>query len=95
MYMMSVISFIVLRKKQPSLERPYIVKNFSLVASLATITVLFFVYLYLPMGPSALVGVEWGMVLVWFVLGIILAALCREKYSAIDDSERDKRLMNT
>ncbi len=92
MYMMSVISFIILRKRLPDLARPYKIKRFKLTAFFALVTVLFFVYLYLPMGPSALAGVEWGMVLVWFIMGLVLAFYCRAKYKDISDADRDIKL---
>ena len=79
MYAMVVLSFIVLRKTQPDMNRPYKVKNAKLLGVLGVLVVAFFVYLYLPAGPSSLNGVEWGMVLAWFVLGILLFILCNRK----------------
>ena len=72
MYLMVVLAFILLRRNEPDLPRPYKIRNARLIGSLAVLVVGFFVYLYLPVGPSSLVGVEWAIVLGWFVLGIFL-----------------------
>lgn len=77
MYAMVVLSFIVLRVKEPNMKRPYRIKNGKLIGILAASVVVFFVYLYLPMGPSSLNGVEWFMVLLWFVLGFAIYGIYR------------------
>lgn len=79
MYGFSVLAFVALRKKQPQLERPYKVKYGKLLGTCAVLVVLFFLYLYLPFGPSSLDAVEWGMVLAWFVLGGLIVAMCLRK----------------
>jgi len=92
-YLMSVLAFIVLRKRQPNLNRPYKIKAFAPVAVLAVMTVIFFAYLYLPTGPSSLVGVEWCMVLAWFILGLLVAAYCKVKYRDVTDVQREELLV--
>lgn len=72
MYLMVVLSFIALRIKKPNLPRPYRIKNAKIIGSLACLVVGFFVYLYMPTGPSSLSLVEWVLVLGWFAIGIIL-----------------------
>ena len=69
-YLMVCISFIVLRKKEPEMKRPFratggmILGGFGVLASLGIAT------LYLPGMPAALVWPqEWLMVLAWFILG--------------------------
>lgn len=79
MYLMVVLSFIVLRVKQPDLPRPYAVKHPRVIGFLACLVVGFFVYLYLPTGPSSLSGIEWGMVLAWFSVGIGLYFFCKRR----------------
>ena len=79
MYLMVVLSFIVLRVKQPTLPRPYAVKHARVIGFLACLVVVFFVYLYLPTGPSSLSGIEWRMVLAWFSAGICLYFLCKRR----------------
>ena len=75
MYAMVVLSFVLLRRDQPDLKRPYKIANARFVGAMSVLVVLFFVYLYLPFDPSSLNKVEWGMVLGWFVAGILLSLL--------------------
>lgn len=79
MYAMVVYAFILLRKNQPDLNRPYKIKNAKFVGVGAVLVVIFFLYTYLPFGPSSLTGVEWGMVLGWFVGGFILSLFSKKK----------------
>lgn len=72
MYLTVVLSFIVLRVRQPNLARPYKIRHARAIGVLALIVVCFFIYLYLPVGPSSLAGEEWTIVLGWFGLGILL-----------------------
>lgn len=77
MYLMVVLSFIMLRVRQPDLPRPYAVRHPRVIGFFACLVVGFFVYLYLPIGPSSLSGIEWGMVLAWFFTGICLYFFCK------------------
>ncbi|MGB0838730.1 MAG: APC family permease [Chitinophagales bacterium] len=74
-YCFVAVSFIVLRKKEPHLERPYFVKNGLLVGYAAAIFCFLILLLFLPGSPAALQSIEWGIVVGWFVLGIVLYAL--------------------
>lgn len=78
MYAMVVIDFIVLRINKPELPRPFVVKNFKLVSVFSVIVVIFFIYLYLPMGPSSLSIVEWSIVLLWFATGTAISIICKK-----------------
>lgn len=73
-YFMVSLSFIVLRFKEPELERPFKVKKAGvLVGILAVVVALFMISLYLPIySPSPLKPIEWCLVGGWLVLGIIL-----------------------
>lgn len=72
-YFMVSLSFIILRKKEPELDRPFKIKGGSLVGAIAVIVALFFVSLYLPLySPTPLQPIEWSMVGGWIILGIIL-----------------------
>ena len=79
MYGMVVLSFILLRKNQSELERPYKIGNAKFVGIMSVLVVAFFVYLYLPFGPSSLSKVEWEMVLGWFIFGILLSLTVKKK----------------
>lgn len=72
-YFMVACSFLVLREKEPELERPFKVKGGRLVGVLAIGVAFFFLYLYLPLGsPSPLTEIEWFLAGGWIVLGVIL-----------------------
>ena len=72
-YFMVSLSFFILRKKEPTLERPFYTKGGPVVGVGALLVSLFFFWLYLPgLGsPSPLTGIEWGLCGGWIVLGII------------------------
>lgn len=73
-YFMVSFSFIILRKKEPDLARPFkINKAGMLVGVLAVVVALFMVSLYLPIySPTPLQPIEWCLVGGWLILGIIL-----------------------
>lgn len=69
-YLMVSISFVVLRKKEPNMPRPYKVKNGLLVGSIAILLCLGMFLIYLPGGPASLIWpYEWGIIISWIVLG--------------------------
>lgn len=88
-YFMVALSFLALRKSEPNLVRPYKVKNGTLVGVLAIGVAAFFLYLYLPIGPGALVWQEWLMVLGWIILGIVLYFMAQTKYANVSIQERE------
>jgi APA family basic amino acid/polyamine antiporter len=68
-----VLSFLILRYREPEMDRPYKVPGGKVVGGFALILTAFFIYLYLPTGPSALVWpYEWAIVFIWCLLGGIL-----------------------
>lgn len=78
-YAMVAWSFLVLRKKEPELERPYKVPFGKLTGSLALVLSIGLGLLYLPGSPSALVWPqEWGIVILWSILGAILYGFSRK-----------------
>lgn len=75
-YGMVALSFLVLRKKEPSLDRPYKVPYGIPVGILALVLSIGLGLLYLPGSPSALVWPqEWAIIIFWTVLGMILYGL--------------------
>jgi len=88
------LSFIFFRKKFADMDRPYKVKNAKLIGFLAVAVGLFFAYLYMPIGPSSLVLIEWVFVLVWFVLFALLSLWCKLTYRDVDNEERLRILLN-
>ena len=72
-YFMVSLSFLILRKKEPDLARPFKVNAGIVVGVLAVGVALFMATLYLPLySPAPLLGIEWALVGGWIVLGIIL-----------------------
>jgi amino acid transporter len=69
-YILVAVSFLVLRKNQPEMERPFRLRHGRFIAWLALLGSIGLLLLYLPGSPAALAWpVEWGLVLMWFVLG--------------------------
>ncbi|MBO4870027.1 MAG: APC family permease [Clostridia bacterium] len=80
-YCMVALSFLILRKKEPDLNRPYKVKHYRFVGIMATILSGMMVVLYLiPGSGCALTVEEWIIVGGWTVLGVIFYAVCRKRY---------------
>ena len=71
-YSMVAASFLILRKKEPELERPYKVPFGNAVGIAALILSLGLSLLYLPGSPSALIWQEWAIIVGWMALGAIL-----------------------
>ncbi|SDK59091.1 APC family permease [Natronorubrum texcoconense] len=68
-----VVSFLVLRYREPEMDRPYKVPAGYLVGALGFVMTAIFVSLYLPGGGSALLWpYEWLIVLLWCILGVVL-----------------------
>ena len=79
-YTLVAVSFLVLRKKQPELERPFRLKNGIVIGWLALLGSFCLLALYLPGSPSALSWpVEWGLVLAWFALGALFYGFASRK----------------
>lgn len=88
-YLMVVLSFVILRKKEPELNRPYQAPAAGVIGVIALICVIFFMYLYMPFGPGALKPIEWGLVFAWIVLGIVLYLIANSRYKNVKASERE------
>ena len=79
-YAMVAWSFLVLRKKEPSMERPYRVKNGRVIGVIALVLSLAIASLYLPWSPAALSWPqEWGIIVAWILLGGVLYAAARKR----------------
>lgn len=97
-YCMVSMSFLILRKKDPYMERPFKIKHYKFVGVMATILSGFMVIMYLiPGSGSSLTSEEWIIVGGWTVLGIVFYILCknryRNKFGVMDLSEIDERNM--
>ncbi len=89
-YLMVAIAYIAIRKKEPDLDRPFCNKRPMLMGGLAILSALFFIYLYLPFGPSGLIWpYEWAFILFWIILGVILAAAGKASVGPVSPAERE------
>ncbi|MBY5923837.1 MULTISPECIES: APC family permease [unclassified Halomonas] len=89
-YLFVSISFLILRRKEPELERPFRVKHARLVGWLAVVMSLGLIALYLPGSPSALSAIEWGLFAGWMGLGLGLYVWSRQRYGT-DYSDRQMK----
>jgi APA family basic amino acid/polyamine antiporter len=71
-YLMVAISFIVLRRREPEMSRPFRVGGGLAVGVIAVLLSLFFLVQYLPGMPAGLVWPpEWVIVLLWWIAGLV------------------------
>ena len=75
------LSFLILRKKEPDLHRPYKVKHYKFVGITASVLSGLMVVLYLiPGSGTSLTKEEWIIVGGWVLLGIIFFIFCKKRY---------------
>ncbi len=81
-YMFVSISFCILRKKKPEMNRPYKVKAGKFVGIMAVVMAGFMTLLYIiPASFSAaLVWQEWVVVGIWLALGVVFYFYSKNKY---------------
>ena len=78
-YCIVAMSFLVLRKKEPKMERPYKIKHYKFVGVTAVILSGFMVVMYmLPGSGCTLTMEEWIITGGWAILGIIFFLTCRD-----------------
>jgi len=72
-YLMVSVSFLILRRREPDLQRPYTVRNGTFIGCIAVVSELFFLYWYTPLSSGGLIWpYEWGLILSWAAVGIFL-----------------------
>jgi amino acid transporter len=79
-YLLVAVSYLILRKNEPGMERPYKVRFGGLVGILATAMSLFMLVLYIPGMPSGLIAQECIIVGIAVVLGAALGISAKLKY---------------
>ena len=83
-YLLVAAAFLIIRRRHPDLPRPYRVAAPGLVGWLAVAATVFFILLYLPGSPSALVWPEeWAIVLLWTGLGAACAVGMRGRVAVL------------
>jgi amino acid transporter len=89
-YILVAVSFLVLRKNQPEMERPFRLRHGRLTGWLALLGSFGLLLLYLPGSPSALTWpIEWGMVLAWFIAGGFVYRYCSMAQRAHPDGRQE------
>ena len=82
-YCMVSMSFVILRKKEPNMQRPFKVKHYKFVGITASILSGLMVVLYLiPGSGSSLTAQEWIIVGGWSILGVVFYIICKRHYGA-------------
>lgn len=79
-YLMVSISFLVLRKKEPKLERPYKVGPYKFVGVMAVLLASLMLLLYMPGMPSGLILPEWVIIAGWALLGLCFYIYAKKKF---------------
>ncbi|MBW9153559.1 APC family permease [Clostridium estertheticum] len=89
-YLFVCLAFVMLRKQEPNLERPFKVKHDKFIGYGAITISVAFICLYLPFSSGGLVWpYEWGMILFWAVLGIGLSLMTQKAYPNVTLKERE------
>ncbi|MCI9598593.1 MAG: amino acid permease [Firmicutes bacterium] len=90
-YLCVSIAFFKLKGSEPDLDRPFKAPMGKFMAVLAIIASVLFICLYLPFSPSGGLGkMEWIMIGLWTVIGIVLAIIVKNgEYSHVTKAERE------
>ncbi|MDR1136049.1 MAG: amino acid permease [Clostridiales Family XIII bacterium] len=86
-YFMVALSFLLVRFKEPELARPYKAPAGPFVGVVAVAVALFFLWTYLPIGPAGLIPVEWALVGIWVLLGVVFYIWAKAKYKNVKEAE--------
>jgi amino acid transporter len=85
-YLMVAIAFILLRKREPNMIRPYKSGKSSLIGWVSMVLSIGFLIIYLPGMPAALTGPEWAIFVGWYLIGLYyFIQMSRGKYKNIGD----------
>ncbi|MCH6264322.1 APC family permease [Neobacillus citreus] len=93
-WLLVVITFMVLRKKEPNLNRPYRVAYGGAVGWLAILSLVFFLFLYTPLNPLGGLSVPELVVLSILLLTILALYFINVQRSNISREEREKFLFD-
>lgn len=94
-WLMVSISFLILRKKEPNMIRPFHLRGGNVIGWLAVLMSLGIGILYMPGMPSALVWpYEWLIIISWSLLGFILYQLSMRNRDAIDSDRHLNKEIN-
>lgn len=89
-YLLVAVSFLVLRKKEPELERPFQVKYGKHIAVLVLLFSVSFLIFYTPLGGiSSIWTNEWMLIGIWALVGIFFALWSRGAHRRVSPAERE------
>lgn len=90
-YCLVSISFLILRKKEPKMDRPYKIKHYRIVGSFAVFMSAFMVVMYIIPNTGSTLGIhECIIAIVWIILGIIFFIFSKIKYKYTNILEGNK-----
>lgn len=93
-WLLVVVTFLVLRKKAPDLNRPYRVAYGRVVGVLAIVSLVFFLFLYTPFNPLGGLSAPELLVLSIIILTILVIYFKNVHYGKISKEEREKLLFD-
>ncbi|WP_353225932.1 APC family permease [Salinisphaera sp. C84B14] len=79
-YLFVAASFLVLRYREPHMDRPFVVPAGKLVGIVAFVLSIALIMLYMPTSPSALAPVEWAIFGAWMLGGAAMYGWARVRY---------------
>ncbi|RYG73701.1 amino acid permease [Lentibacillus lipolyticus] len=80
-WLMVAISFVILRKKDPEMNRPFKLSGGTTIGWIAIVMALGVAVLYMPGMPSALIWpYEWAIIGLWIILGVVFYHVSLAKY---------------
>jgi len=89
-YLLVAVSFLVLRKKEPELERPFKVKYGEYVAVLVILFCICFLIFYTSLSGMPLEWPsEWMLIGLWALIGVFFALWSRGAYYRVTRAERE------
>jgi amino acid transporter len=89
-YLLVAVSFLVLRKTEPELERPFRVKYGKWVASVVLLFCISFLIFYIPLGGVDLKWPgEWMLIALWAGIGICFALWSKGAYRNVTRAQRE------
>lgn len=83
-YLMVAMSFVILRKKEPDMHRPYKVMHYKFVGITASVLAGFMVVMYLiPKSGATLTKEEFIIVGGWALIGLAFYIICKRRYKQL------------
>ncbi|MDP5070241.1 MAG: APC family permease [Congregibacter sp.] len=87
------LSFLILRRREPAMHRPFRVTRGPVIGTAALLLSLAMTTLYLPGSPAALIWpYEWLIVLLWVLLGVVFYLWSRVSFGAASAAIMSKEL---